>query len=281
MTRILKLMVGLIFIANLCIQFIGCSASSHATAPVITDPVPEVGDMVLVPSGNFRMGSQPFLFDADESPMHTVTLSAFYVNVYEITNAEYASFLNDSAGGNHHYWYEMEITNTTDGYKALPGLEKYSVRFVNFENASAYAEWLGGRLPTEAEWEKAARGPGNERYFPWGDHISSGQANYDNPDGLWEVGTATGESYYGCFDMSGNVWELTADWYDANYYSHTPNINPKGPLTGEIKSVRGGGYLNYNVEQLRCAERQAVPPDERYQDLGFRCVIDSAKYVAR
>jgi len=280
MKRILILLISLIFVTSLSIVFTGCGASSGPTGAVITDPVPEIGEMVLVPSGDFRMGSQPFTFDADENPLHTVMLDAYYINIYEVTNAEYASFLNDSVtGGVHHYWYEMEITQTADGFKATPGLEKYPVKYVNHENATAYADWLGGSLPTEAQWEKAARGPGNERHFPWGNHIYSGQANYDNPDGLVEVGIATGRSYYGCFDMAGNVWEWTADWYQANYYQYSPRDNPPGPLTGEIKSVRGGGYMNYNVEQLRCAERQAVLPEKRYPDLGFRCVIDSADYV--
>ncbi|MBT3232867.1 MAG: SUMF1/EgtB/PvdO family nonheme iron enzyme [Calditrichaeota bacterium] len=279
MTNFLKLLNVLMILTLFCIELSGCSASSNATAPRITEPEHEVGDMVLVSSGEFRMGSQPFIFDADESPLHTVTLSAYYINVFEVTNAEYATFLSDTSGGTYHYWFEMDITQTADGFVAKPGLENYPVRFANHDNATAYAAYLNGRLPTEAEWEKAARGPGNERHFPWGSQIYAGQANWDNPEGLWEVGTATGKSYYGCSDMAGNVWEWTADWYDASYYRYTNNTNPQGPISGEFKSVRGGGYLNNSELQMRCSERQAVDPGGRYVDLGFRCVVDSAVYV--
>lgn len=273
---------NLILIAafTIAIFLAGC-ASTHNSQPVGPDDDEiEIGEMIFVPSGEFVMGSQIGSFgqDPDETPAHTVSLSGYYISAYEVTNSEYARFLSDSTGGQTHWNYQMEIVPEGSSFRPKIGKDDYPVRFVTWYDAVAYAEWIGGRLPSEAEWEKAARGPNDRRLFPWGDHISDGQANFANPSGLWEVGTALGRSYYGCWDMAGNIWEWTNDWYDGHYYSGSPYRDPPGPISGDEKSVRGGGYMN-DEKLLRCSERLYYNPRGREMDLGFRCVIDSVAYA--
>lgn len=259
---------------------IGCSSSGHVyPGDNENDDSTTTGAMIFVPSGEFIMGSNlgSFGHSDDESPSHEVWLDAYYISIHEVTNREYSAFLSDSTVENTYWNNQMEIVPVGSGFRAIEGLEDYPVRYVSWYGAQTYAEWIGGRLPTEAEWEKAARGPNDMRYFPWGDHISSGQANYYNAGGLWEVETATGKSFYGCYDMAGNVWEWTSDWYDADFYRQSPYRNPTGPVIGEFKSVRGGGFLN-SEEQVRCSERWGVNPRYALEDLGFRCVIDSVDF---
>ncbi|MFH0765690.1 MAG: SUMF1/EgtB/PvdO family nonheme iron enzyme [Calditrichota bacterium] len=257
-------------------------ASQHAAQPEPNPDTPAIGRLVFVPAGEFRMGSrsETFGYETDESPLHTVSLGGYYMWAYEVTNHEYADFLNSEAGGSNHWNYQMEIVRQEGGiFKAKNGLEDYPVRFVTWYDAKAFAEWRGGRLPTEAEWEKAARGSKDTRLFPWGDQIWTGYANFYNMDGkTWEAGTALGISPYGCRDISGNVWEWTADWYNSNYYTNSPSENPPGPAVGEYKVVRGGSYLNTSETELRCAERESADPQFRFEEVGFRCVIDSAAY---
>lgn len=220
---------------------IGCSGSGHVYPVDDDDDSTLTGELVFIPSGEFTMGCNigSFGHSEDESPSHAVWLDAYYISIHEVTNREFATFLSDSTVSNTYWNSRMWIIQVGSNYRAVAGLEDYPVRYVSWYGAQAYADWIGGRLPTEAEWEKAARGPNDMRYFPWGDQISSGQANYYNPDGIWEVETATGRSYYGCYDMAGNVWEWTADWYDNSYYRQSPYSNPTGPVTGVYKSVRG------------------------------------------
>ncbi len=260
---------------------IGCGPGRHNVLEPDDNTGDSLGVMVYVPASAFRMGSQTGLFDRNESPIHNVELSGYYISKYEITNEEYAKFLNDTVfGGSTHYDVDMEIVRQGTIYRAKATYEKYPVRFVRWIDAFTYAQWTGGRLPTEAEWEKAARGDRDERIFPWGNTISPGQANFGNAwGGLWKVGTASGRSPYGCCDMAGNVWEWVSDWYDQYYYSTSPTHNPTGPATGDLRVVRGGSYLNTELE-ARCAKRIGVEPDMRFQDVGFRCVIDSANFQA-
>lgn len=265
-----------------CLNLLGCGASGGGgVGPSPNGIDPEVGEMVLVGSGEFTMGSQWGIlgFGTDESPEHRVWLHAYYISSTEVTNSEYASFLSDSSTDRNHFNPEMEIFGQGAGFIARPGSEDYPVQWATWYNAQAYAEWLGGRLPTEAEWEKAARGPVDRRIFPWGNHISPGNANWDNSlSGLWEVGIANGRSYYGLFDMGGNAWEWTWDWYEKIYYNAPPYENPTGPVTGQYKSIRGGGYQSTNEYDLRCSKRFYVAPDGSFLDVGFRCVIDSVDY---
>lgn len=261
------------------ILLMGCDSSKTLYYPPDEGSEPEPGELVKIPAGSFRMGSPPNLFQDNEEPIHSVHLNSYYINKYEVTNQEYAQFLSEIDNPSQHYNVEMEIVPAGDGnYSAKDGFERHPVRYVTWHSANAYAEWFGGRLPTEAEWEMAARGTADERYFPWGNQIYSGQANWFNYDGTWEVGTAEGTSYFGLYDMAGNVWEWVSDWYSATYYYNSPDQNPQGPATGQQKVIRGGGYLTESEYQLRCAVRFAVRPDEAHPDLGFRCVVDTADY---
>lgn len=257
------------------------SCGSHSTAPVTPNGNGGPDDtttvyVVSLPEGEFLMGS-PYdaQFDADERPIHPVWLDRYYIGVFEVTNRSYAAFLTETEELQH--WdANMSILRSGSGYAPEFGLEDHPVTYVNWYDAVAFCEWLGGRLPTEAEWEKAARGTNNRHIYPWGDQISPSQANFGDTGGTWKVGTAEGLSPYGCRDMAGNVWEWTADWYDSHYYSNSPYNNPTGPPFGEEKTIRGGGYRN-NYLVVRCAERHQLTPDTRREDVGFRCAVDSLR----
>lgn len=270
----MRIVFGFLILAGLiCCQ--GCG-DDHiiGTNPNDDNPPDPQGNTVIIPKGEFLMGSPDYLFDEDETPAHYVYVDSFKIGLYEVTNQRYAAFLNSAAGGEDHWYDRMEIELMPgETYAAKSGKDFYPVTYVTWYEAVAYCNWAGGRLPTEAEWEKAARGPSDQRIFPWGDHIYSGQANYYNQSGLWAVGVATGRSYYGGSDMAGNAWEWTADWYDSNYYDYAALENPTGPSSGTYKSVRGGGYLS-NDYGVRCAERQGYLPGNRSLDLGFRIVFD-------
>ncbi len=255
----------------------GCGSGHHGITDTGGDTNPTVGSSSLVPAGEFSMGSSMGLFDTAESPLHTVELDSFYIQVYEVTNEQYADFLSDpSIDGVAHYYALMDIDQYGEAYQPALGLNKYPVRYVTWDDAVAYAEWIGGWLPTEAQWEKASRGPNDTRIFPWGDTISAGLCNFSNSlGGLWEVGKSSGTSYYGCYDIVGNVWEWVADWYDDNYYNQSPSYEPTGPLTGEYRVLRGGSYLD-NEYSVRCAKRSFSEPGERYAEVGFRCAMATA-----
>ena len=257
------------------------------TPPAVDPPpVDPYEGMVLIPAGEFRMGSN----EADrEKPIHSVYVDAFYMDKYEVTNAEYAEFLN--AKGKHteagQIWLDIgdggeRIEYIAGVYRAKAGYANHPVVEVSWYGAMAYAEWKGKRLPTEAEWEKAARGNLSGLKYPWGNTIDSSKANYNNHiKGTTAVGKYTANGY-GLFDMSGNVWEWCLDEYNAGFYAISPARNPLSGAnsiqwildnyTG-IKSsrvLRGGSWGN-DAASVRVAARYNNTPTITYSSLGFRC----------
>ena len=215
----------------------------------------------LVPAGSFVMG------DGEEAPRREVFLDAFYIDRHEVTTARYAKFL--AATGSVRPPQAWEALDSSAGAD-LP------VVGVDWNDAAAYCAWAGRRLPTEAEWEKAARGP-DERRFPWGDESPSlDRANYVNTSpeayggGLHKVGAhPAGRSPYGIHDMAGNASEWTADWYAEGFRS-TDVRNPKGPQEGKSRVIRGGGRFDAG-ERLLVSRRYYGSPELRAEDVGFRC----------
>jgi formylglycine-generating enzyme required for sulfatase activity len=218
---------------------------------------------------------------SDEQPVHTVYLDAFSIDKYEVTNGQFAQFL--SAGNGSHYYSSMRITKSGSTYTAQSGYGNHPVVYVDRNGAKAYCEWAGKRLPTEAEWEKAARGT-DGRTYPWGESdpgVSPYRANYylginGAGDGYQETAPVgsfpAGVSPYGAYDMAGNVWEWVSDWYSSTYYSSSPSSNPQGPSSGTYRLLRGGSWYDNNPYFLRAAFRYGDYPDNRYASLGFRCL---------
>jgi formylglycine-generating enzyme required for sulfatase activity len=222
-------------------------------------------DMVLVPAGEFSMGSPEG--DPDEKPAHKVLINAFFMDKYEVTVKQYAAFLQESGGDRPSEWKTMNKTAN----------QNRPVMGVDWAEAARYCKWAGKRLPTEAEWEKAARGT-DGRLYPWGNdpptplHANYGKKEWNNHEALVPVGTLeAGKSPYGIYDMAGNVWEWVSDWYDNDYYKHSPAESPAGPPTGGFKVIRGGSW-NTSARNLRAADRYFDPPSFRSQYVpGFRC----------
>ncbi len=276
-------------------------AESSATAR--TNPV-DGAAMVYVPAGDFLMGTSDEELDwileqswcsncerdwfEDEQPQHTVDLDAYWIYQYEVTNEQFAVFVAETGyettaeeGGSSWVYQEGTGWDEVDGaYWAAPegpgssvnGKDDYPVIHVSWDDAVAYCEWAGGGLPTEAEWEKAARGTDGRRY-PWGDGEPTCSFTQYRACGGQTVSVGSFPavtSPYGALDMAGNVWEWVADWYDADYYSQSPDDNPLGPGSGTYRVLRGGSWGNYE-RYLRVSYRDGLNPVNAYDDHGFRC----------
>jgi formylglycine-generating enzyme required for sulfatase activity len=242
-----------------------------STAAIVPTPTLGIGStmigkdnatLVYVPEGEFTMGSD---VDSYEQPIHKVTLDAFWIDQTEVTNANYAKCVDAGNCGSPSYGDHFNNSN----------YENHPVVFVNWYQANAYCSWAGRRLPTEAEWEKAARGT-DGRTYPWGENIDRTFANYDQNQNVGDtsaVGSyASGQSTYGVYDMAGNVWEWTADWYGDTYYSQSPSSNPLGPDSGDLKVVRGGSW-DVSRYYVRSAYRYWYDASYTYYNdyIGFRC----------
>ncbi len=254
--------------------------------------------MGLIPAGAFQMGSTTG--DVDEAPVHTVELDAFYMDQHEVTNAEYQVFVGatghpDPRGIGYTAVYELLKQSYEPWDDPDFNHPNQPVTTVTWFDATAYCEWAGKRLPTEAEWEKAARGGLEGARYPWGDaepnHTSANFADSqtefewrsaDVNDGYLftaPVGTFPPNGY-GLYDMAGNVWEWCADWYSPTYYRDRQDIesplrNPEGPDTGERRVLRGGTWYRA-VHTIRNAERISDYPDSSLNVVGFRCAMDAA-----
>ena len=250
--------------------------------------------MVLVPAGEFIMGTDDSHASSDQRPAHKVYLDAFYIDKHEVTNAQFEEFILAGGYKKRKYWTEAgwKFIQKERFYYIYPTREVYRIEAphaygdndvstapdhpvigVSWYEAGAYAKWAGKRLPTEAEWEKAARGLEKTRVYPWGNKMDFSKLNYfPHQQKLKPVGSfPTGESSYGVLDMAGSVWEWCSDWHAGNYYVQSPNKNPKGPAQGELKILRGGGWASIRL-QLQCTHRNAEKPTRRAFTVGFRCV---------
>jgi formylglycine-generating enzyme required for sulfatase activity len=236
-------------------------------------------DDVPVAAGSFTMGSPAGVGDADESPSHTVSLPAFYIDRTEVTNAAYAA----CAAALGCLPPARASSATRASYYGNAQFAAFPVINVTFAQAEAYCSWVGKRLPTEAEWEKAARGAMDARQYPWGDTAPTCTvANTLAAGGSACAGDttpvasfpATSKSPVGAVDMCGNVWEWVADWYDPAYYANSPSLSPPGPTSGTQKVIRGGGFQS-PPEFGRVANRLAADPATPLTATGFRCARDA------
>jgi formylglycine-generating enzyme required for sulfatase activity len=270
----------------------GTSAPSTAPnphAPTYTSVLPTTDalgeEMVYVPGGEFVMGSDDDM--EEEKPSHQVYLDDFWIDRTEVTFGLYVRFLNDLGGHirtcEGHDCMEpgeddkdSRILYQGGQYAVEAGFEAYPMVEVSWYGARAYCAWAGKRLPTEAEWEKAARGTDARRY-PWGnDEPECHHSNFDNcVRKTIEVGSLpAGASPYGALDMAGNVWEWTEDWYDRDYYktAKASEPNPTGPASGRYKVARGASCYDLDELNIRSSFRFGYVPGMGHRYFGFRCV---------
>ncbi|MGC1377040.1 MAG: SUMF1/EgtB/PvdO family nonheme iron enzyme [Anaerolineales bacterium] len=274
-------------------QLFGPTLTPTATAtltPTIT-PTPYPAEitqkgatMLLIPAGSFMMGGDVY---AAEKPAHSVTLSSFYMDQYEVSNALYKACVD--ANGCTAPAYGGSFTYRD--YYGNPDFDRFPVISVSWNQAKTYCIWRGSstrlhqpehstKLPTEAEWEYAARGT-DGRTYPWGEVLDPSRANYQSDGDTWYTTAIdsypAGKSPFGLYNMAGNVWEWVNDWYDSDYYQRSPLSDPQGPSTGQYRVVRGGGWGSFGLivgrdaYDLRSATRSFLIPDSWENVVGFRC----------
>jgi serine/threonine-protein kinase len=240
------------------------ATASSTNAPSLAP----IAGMVAVPAGSFTMGAQGDKYDRDEMPQHVVTLNSFYIDVVEVTNAQFARFA-DASG------YDTEAEKAGDAITwrnfNTPDRQRFPVTYVSWNDAVEYCAWAGKRLPTEAEWEKAARGR-TKYIYPWGNTFNVSFANTSDLEERQPVAVASNSaaSPYGAYDMVGNVWEWVQDWYGVGYYADSPKSNPPGPDSGITKVIRGGSFKT-EAPVATSATRGHAGVDNRGDDIGFRC----------
>jgi len=252
------------------------------STPIVFNPHPDPSDyldahripMHLVPAGDFTMGSDSG--EVEEQPVHIVYLDAFYIDKYEVTNILYKDCVDRGVCA-----APKELSSFTHAsYYGNSGYNNYPVIYVDWAMAKTYCEWRGALLPTEAQWEKVARGA-DARTYPWGEDIDCSKANYydGNKDCVGDttaVGSyESGKSPYSVYDMAGNVWEWVADWHSKTYYQNSPSSNPPGSDFGTYREVRGGGWDSYSIVIFSFGRAWDIPSNFNYHT-GFRCAKDAA-----
>ena len=275
--------------------------AAPTVVPVSGTPINDgYGDYVYVPAGTFRMGDNVGDGWDRERPVHQVELDAFYIGKFEMTNGEWKKFRDDPGYDNAAFWPNGHVvpkdqvpywTQANNHGGGTPNSDPYPVLGVNWDSAVAYTNWLSAktgkryRLPTEAEWEKAARGTDQRRY-PWGNTINRSLANFvgaqtfdtGRPVGFYDgslrdaLQTQSNASPYGAFDMAGNVMEWCLDWYSRDYYAASPRRNPRGPATGAYRVLRGGTFFLEAYDLRSSARSAAWPSFQAHRMVGFRAI---------
>lgn len=251
MNRIARLILSALVI------FIISTCSPKGQKNLSIKVFPDGSLMVLVPNGSFIMGSNEG--EADERPEHTVLLDAYWIDVYEVTNSDYDKCVQ--AG-------KCRQKEKYEGFDA----PSQPVVGISWFDASDYCAWVEKRLPTEAEWERAARGE-DGRIYPWGNNLDCLHANYRECGRSFTITVGSypqGKSPYQLMDTAGNAAEWVADWYDPNYYAASPPENPKGPENGKYRVVRGGSWVRY-AYLMKISNRAGQSPETRNNSTGFRC----------
>ena len=249
------------------------------------EPPPGPAEGVVIPSGAFQMGGSDSDAENDERPVHMVDVDTFYIHKYEVTNAQYKNFVDANP-----QWQKNKIPrelhngtylNLWEDNMYPSGKENHPVVYISWYAAMAYAEWAGRRLPTEAEWEKAARGGLVGAKYPWGDAIDGSMANYGGSVGdTMPVGSYPANDY-GLYDMTGNVMEWCLDAYEVDFYGRSPTRNPLagGDLrtiingflnVSSLRAVRSGCWYNVPMH-VRVADRYGATPIHASKGRGFRC----------
>jgi len=236
----------------------------------------KTGDLVFIPGGTFEMGDVFNEGDSDEKPVHSVTVSDFYMGRTEVTVAQYRAFCRATG--------RAMPKAPSWGWK-----DDHPIVRVTWDDANAYCRWAGGRLPTEAEWEYAARGGGKKVRFGNGQNVADpARINFDGRS-KYKKSYSNAGVYRGkttpvagfapnaleLYDMSGNVWEWCSDWYDKDYYRNSPRHNPTGPSSGSTRVLRGGSWYLYPFD-IRTTNRDWYNPDVRYNVIGFRIVVSAS-----
>lgn len=241
--------------------------SGPRTAIPVTKPSRQEPQLVLVPAGWFAMGSETG--QDTERPVHRVWIDSFCLSECQITNAEYADFLKATGKKAPPLSHDLNFNHP-----------EQPVVSVSWFEAVKYCEWLSGvsgrkyRLPTEAEWEHAARAGLEGKLFPWGDDPPQSQANYTE---RWKTGPEpvrrSSPNGFGLYDICQNVHEWCSDWFQPDYYAYSAERNPQGPDTGQRRASRGGSW-RHHIKVTRCAARSSIPPEFQYADYGFRVACD-------
>ncbi len=234
-------------------------------------------ELICVPEGSFAMGCESG--QDNEKPVHRVWIDEFFIAKLQVTNADYARFLAHAGGSRTPppFWTDVHLSHP-----------QQPVVGVSWQDAVRYCEWLTSetnergsvkyRLPTEAEWERAARGGLEGKLYPWGDDEPQSLPNYSRrcsenwKTGPEPVGLAEPNGF-GLYNMCDNVHEWCSDWFGADYYSMSPDRNPRGPERGQRRSSRGGSW-RHHIKISRCAARSSIPPEFKYADYGFRVACD-------
>lgn len=243
--------------------------------------------MVLVEGGTFKMGQpDPNIggnnWSNDEQPVHDVTLSSFYMDIYEVTNEQFCKFINENGNKTEGdgKWIDVgdedcKIVKKDDKFILVPGYEKHPVLELSWYGAQAYAKWVGKRLPTEAEWEYAARGGNKSQSYKFAGSNSSDEVAWfsgNSNNDTHQVGTKN-PNELGIYDMSGNVWEWCIDWFQEDYYKRSAKTNPQGPESGKYRVLRGGAWVSIE-QQIKTTSRDFGFRNDAFNLNGFRCVKD-------